>query len=92
VALVRIERTVRQKVGAAGFSRSAIVRVFAWVYHELENRADRHRHNRVAVRPDCFIVRKTFLDGGASHHCAFIVDDQTPDLFRVEDFTHQRGG
>jgi hypothetical protein len=78
-------------MGAAGLSRNAIVRLYAWVYTGLPKQAKQFQHNRVAGRPEFFIARKVIVDGG-TRHCEFHVNDQNPGWLMVEDFVCQGGG
>jgi hypothetical protein len=92
VARIRIDRKVRIKMGAAGLSRNAVVRLFAWVHTVLLDQANNYRHNRSPDRPGCFAARKVIVDGSSVLYCIFDVDDQTPSLLSVQDFRCERHG
>jgi hypothetical protein len=76
-------------MGAAGLSRNAVVRLFAWAHDVLPTVVSNFRHNRAPGRPHCFIARKVIVDSGAVQ-CVFIVNDQNPDLLVVVDFSAER--
>jgi hypothetical protein len=88
---VRIERVVNRKIGTAGLSRTGLLRLLAWIYDELENRAHDHQHNRVPGRPGHFQVRRFVSDGGRTYHFVFAVDERQAGLLRVVACRYGRG-
>jgi hypothetical protein len=85
---VIIRPKVRRKIGAAGLSRSGLLRLFTWLYDELEHRADKYHHNRVPGKPDQFQVRKTLFDTGIVYKFVFAVDDRQLGQLFVDDCRH----
>ncbi len=87
---VIVDRPVVTFVGACGLTRTALIRLYTQLHHELGSEADRFRSTRHPEELDLYFhYRIRVASGDLWHQFDFAVNDATaPDILFVEAVCH----